>query len=142
MVYLLLALSAAGVVLLCVRKRYLEISFGLIGPLVFITMVCANALNQNYAAGNYSHMNEMVFSSVALALGVVTMVYGVRNESFGRLNGGILLICAWLIAKFFNNDMSLLAKGALFIGLGVTFIVFNIIMVQRRRKTAGKAVAA
>lgn len=137
--YLLLAGCLAGIALLILKKRPLEISFGLVGPLVFGALLLATPLSKSQ--GDVEFLLETLFSIATFALGVYSMLLGIKSDSFGSLNGGILLIFLWLMARFFMSDLDFLFKGLLFICLGAAFIAFNVFFFLRRRKALGKEVA-
>ena len=138
--YAFLAFCVAGVAILCMRRRFWDIPFGLVGLLAFVSSLCASPFG--HSTYDPSLILQTVFSIAALALGVISMVSGVREDSFGRLNGGIVIVMAWLIGKFFSSDLDFLFKGLLFIVLGGAFIAFNVMMIIKRRKASRKEVAA
>jgi len=50
------------------------------------------------------------------------------------VNGGMGIISALIVLRFFDEDFSLLTKGCTFIVLGVGFLVTNIILARRLKK--------
>lgn len=132
LLYLLLAVCVAGLAALAIKRRLWDIPFGLVGPLTFATALStANITDIDFVSG-------MLFSAMTLLLGTLGIVSGVRANSAGSLNGGILLVFAWIIARFFISDLDFLTKGLIFIALGIVFIVVNVVFVRRRRAIAGK----
>ena len=72
----------------------------------------------------------------ALALGVVTMVRGIRDLRFASLNAGLLLVAALVIARFFDSELNFILKGAAFILVGAGFCVANIFLLKKRKAAA------
>ncbi len=68
-----------------------------------------------------------------LALGVWTLADGARERSLGRVNGGMLLIAALILARFFDSDLTFLSKGIAFIVVGVAFLAANLALAKRRK---------
>ena len=72
----------------------------------------------------------------ALALGVVTIVRGIRDLRFASLNAGLLLVAALVIARFFDSELNFILKGAAFILVGAGFCVANIFLLKKRKAAA------
>lgn len=79
-----------------------------------------------------------LFNLYLLAVGVSAIVGGIREERLGQLNGGMFVLAALLAARFFDSDLSIVARGLVFIVLGIGFLLINVWML--RRKAAAKAV--
>ena len=47
---------------------------------------------------------------------------------------GATLICALIIARMFESELSLLVKGLVFIVVGIAFLAFNILMSRLHRQ--------
>jgi uncharacterized membrane protein len=133
--YLLVAACLAGLLFLAARRRWWDMPFGAVGVLAFALCEFASL----HPTGEFL---KLLFNPIVLCLGVLTIVSGIRFQSFGSLNGGLLLIAAWMLTKYLDDDLSLLFKGMLFIIIGVAFIAANISLVYRRRKALKKEVAA
>ena len=65
--------------------------------------------------------------SVALQLAITLIVLEFSGRR-GTPRLGAALLSILLIARMCESDLSLLAKGLAFIGIGVAFLVFNIFM--------------
>jgi uncharacterized membrane protein len=69
-----------------------------------------------------------------LALGIVIIFNGVKENHLGLLNYGLLTLTALIACRFFDSKISFIVKGALFILAGIGFFLANYWMVQRRKK--------
>jgi len=118
----------AAIVLLATtwrRKQLLGLLLGL-APLmaVFGYGIASKTGTYALAAG--------LFDVYLLVAGIWLLVTGIRIPRQGQMNIGLLLISALIIARFFDSDLDFLLRGLIFIGLGVAFLVTNIIMVRRK----------
>ena len=68
-----------------------------------------------------------------LVAGVSVLVRGVRRESIGTVNLGMLILAALMAARFFDADLGLLVRGIAFILLGAAFLAANALLVRRFR---------
>ena len=70
----------------------------------------------------------------ALAVGLTVCVQSLRLGHLGTANGGLLLVLAVLTARFFDADLSFVARGVGFILLGSSLLVMNLWMIRQRRE--------
>ncbi len=68
------------------------------------------------------------------AFGVFTVRDGARQNKLSLLNYGLLILTALIICRFFDLDMSFVARGLLFVLVGAGFFVANIWMVKKRKQ--------
>jgi len=73
----------------------------------------------------------LLFNAYMFALGVGTIVWGVREGAIGIVNGGMIILTALIVARFFDSDMGLIARGVAFILIGIGFLVTNLILIKR-----------
>ena len=73
-----------------------------------------------------------VFNVYLFALGMVAIVLGLRRSGLAQLNGGLAILSALIVARFFDTDLSFALRGVVFIALGAAFLVANVVM--RRKK--------
>ena len=81
-------------------------------------------------------MNELI-SAVAMNVfvfifGLYVIARGISGRSLVMLNLGMLLIGTLIMARFLDSHFSLFLRGLVFIGLGVTFLAVNRVMVRRK----------
>jgi uncharacterized membrane protein len=75
-------------------------------------------------------MNFYVF-----ALGVFTLVRGVKRDSLLSMNEGLLLLTALIISRFFDGDYGFVARGVAFIVVGFGFLGMNLwVLINRKNK--------
>ena len=68
-----------------------------------------------------------------LALGVGTIVSGIRGSRLGMINGGMLVVIALIVTRFFDCDVSLVGRGIFFIVLGIGFLTTNLVLAKRMK---------
>lgn len=68
-----------------------------------------------------------------LAMGVITIRQGVKQNHLGILNYGFMIVMALVVVKFFDQNLPFVLKGSLFILAGIGFVAANIIMVKKRK---------
>lgn len=67
-----------------------------------------------------------------LVIGLFLLGRGYRKRQVSIFNIGMLLISALVIARFFDVDMSFLARGVLYIALGMVFLWVNYRMMKQK----------
>jgi uncharacterized membrane protein len=88
------------------------------------------------ARGGPPHFEWLVFNLWLLAVGAVTLKEGFRRMEFGTANRGLLAIGAFLIARFFDTDVSFLLRGVAFVALGAGCLGVNIWLARRGGRSA------
>lgn len=77
----------------------------------------------------------VVFNLFVFAFGVTLLVSGVNRGALGRVNAGMLMLAAVIVLRFFDSDLSLVARGLVFVALGIAFLVVNGILSRRFRRS-------
>lgn len=72
----------------------------------------------------------------AFVLGIATIVYGIRKGRIGTVNGGMGILSALIVLRFFDEEFSFVVRGCAFIVLGIGFLATNIFLARRSRKEA------
>ncbi len=73
-----------------------------------------------------------LFDVYLLVAGLWLVVAGIRINQQGQMNVGLLAVAVLIIARFFDTDLSFILRGLIFIGLGVAFLVANVVMMRRK----------
>jgi len=73
----------------------------------------------------------IAFNVWLLAFGVLTVVDGVRSSALGTANLGLLTLAALIAARFFDTDLSFLARGLVFVAFGIGCLAVNVWMMRR-----------
>jgi uncharacterized membrane protein len=68
-----------------------------------------------------------------LTIGVLTIWEGARENHFGILNYGLLIVSALIVCRFFDTDLNFVLKGLLFVGVGFGFFFANYRMSNKRK---------
>lgn len=75
----------------------------------------------------------ILFNVYTLVLGIEFIVRGIRAESIARANFGLLVIAALAFARFFDSDLSFVARGIGFIVVGAAFLIANLLFFRQRK---------
>ncbi|MDE0838960.1 MAG: DUF2157 domain-containing protein [Kiritimatiellae bacterium] len=84
------------------------------------------------ARPQWTLVTVIVFNIYVFALGAQRLVIGFKSMRVGMVNTGILLIFALIILRFFDTEMSFVARGIVFVILGVAFLVTNVVLARRK----------
>ena len=125
--YVLTAALLAAVVPLLVtawRRDRARIVYGIMPVLVVMAYALASLARGEVAA-------MVLFNLYMFALGLFTIVAGIRGGRLGALNGGMVIVTAVLVARFFDSDLGFIARGVAFILIGIGFLVANLVMVKK-----------
>jgi hypothetical protein len=96
------------------------------GALVPATLGVAAALAGHVTAA-------MLVGNVYLAaLGLATLARGLAEARLGATNVGLILLAALASARFFDADLSFLARGIGFVLVGAAFLGVNMYLVRKR----------
>jgi hypothetical protein len=82
------------------------------------------------ATKNLEVVGAVMFNLYLLALGVGTLVIGMRGRRLGTVNAGMVVLAAVILCRFFDADFSFLAKGIAFIVVGIGFLTTNLVLLR------------
>jgi uncharacterized membrane protein len=75
---------------------------------------------------------SMLFVNIAIVLGGLEMIIsGSRKAEIGKINHGLIFLSAVILIQFFEGDFGLIAKGSVFISVGLGLLLFNIFLRRR-----------
>lgn len=77
----------------------------------------------------------VIFCVYLFALGIYLIAQGVNNKSMLHLNVGMLVVCAMILSKFFEVDVSLTVKGIVSIVMGMCFLATNVVLSKNLKST-------
>ena len=80
----------------------------------------------------------ILFDIYLLALGIGVTLSGIRQGELSTVNTGTLILSLLLITRFFDNEMGFVARGIVFILIGILFLVTNGLMVRWLRTQKGE----
>jgi hypothetical protein len=69
-----------------------------------------------------------------LALGIFTLLRGIRAGRAFEANLGMLVIAILAIARFFDSDLEFVVRGIAFIAIGLGFFATNVFVFKRRAR--------
>lgn len=104
-------------------------------PLGAMPMVATIA----YAIGsdpNYDFVPYILFNVYVFAVSIFTIARGVRTERLEIVNSGMLIFSTLVAMRFFDSDLSFVARGAAFIAIGIGFLATNMVLIARKRTKA------
>jgi hypothetical protein len=86
-----------------------------------------------FIIGLASTLAVVLINLLVLAIGIITIRNGSKENHLGILNYGLLIVTALVMIRFFDTDLSFVTRGSLFICLGIGFLVSNFMMFQKRK---------
>lgn len=101
--------------------RFMEIIFILV---IFIFML-------GYASGTLS---IFLINTTVLSLGLLTIKKGALQDHLGILNYGLMIITALILCRFFDADISFVARGIMFVLVGIGFFAGNFLLLKKRKR--------
>jgi hypothetical protein len=110
------------------RKETKRLYFGVM-PLVAACGYALAALTDRELAA------AALFSVYLFVISIATLVRGFRERRQGLVNGGMLMLSALIVNRFFDSEFDLLTRGIVFILLGVGFFAANIMLTRRKEAT-------
>lgn len=75
----------------------------------------------------------LVCNLLLLAAALSTIAEGSRRDSLARLNYGLLILMALVVARFFDQDISFIIRGLFFTAAGAGFFIANYRLLRKRR---------
>ncbi|HEX7518286.1 MAG TPA: DUF2157 domain-containing protein [Chthoniobacterales bacterium] len=75
---------------------------------------------------------SLLLNLYGLALGICTLLRGVRAGRVFEANLGMLIITVLAIARFFDSEFEFLVRGLGFIVIGAGFLITNMVVFKRR----------
>lgn len=119
------ALSLFGIAIR--RKLWRAIPISSLAPTVLVlSLLPATLMHPIVAAA--------IITIVVIGLGIWYVFQGVASDSTSQLNFGLILLMSLLTLRFFDQDLSFIARGIAFIIMGLILIGMNIW--HSRRKSA------
>ena len=72
-----------------------------------------------------------LFNLLVLSFGVFSIFEGTKENNMSRINWGLGMISILLMLRLFDSSIGLIAKGTVFIIIGVGFILLNLIISRK-----------
>jgi hypothetical protein len=77
---------------------------------------------------------SLLMNGFVLALGVFTLLRGVRAGRAVEANLGMLVVAILAAARFFDSDLEFIIRGIAFIAIGLGFLVTNLVVFKRKAR--------
>ncbi len=74
----------------------------------------------------------IIFNIYLFSLSVVIITAGIKEMLLSVVNIGMFMLSALIVVRFFDSDMSILARGIAFIVIGVGFLTANFVIIKRK----------
>lgn len=124
---ILLPVLATGLLVMAFRRNdRSHLLFGILPVIAVVSYAMAAAMNTEFPA-------MLLFNIYVLVLGLRTVIVGIRQSRIGTVNAGMLILAALIVARFFDVDMSFMARGIAFIVLGIGFLATNLVLMKRAK---------
>jgi len=75
-----------------------------------------------------------LFNLYLFALGLVTIITGIRDSHLGTVNAGMLILAVMIVARFFDSDLGFVIRGLAFILVGIGFLLTNWMIIRKAKK--------
>lgn len=75
---------------------------------------------------------SLLLNFFVLALGVFTLLRGIRAGRVLEANLGMVVIAILAVARFFDSDLEFVIRGIAFIAIGLGFLVTNLVVFKRK----------
>jgi uncharacterized membrane protein len=124
-VWILAALLFAGYALW--KKRESNLAPAVLTPIVLIAWLISK---QN---GN-GLVPFLLLNFFLLALGVYTLLRGIRSRRVFEANLGMVVIAILATVRFFDTDLEFVVRGIAFIAIGLGFLVTNLVVFKRKAR--------
>jgi hypothetical protein len=92
-----------------------------------------------FLIGMRSPIAVVLINFLVLAIGVMTIREGARQDHFGILNYGLLIVASLVICRFFDTNLGFVFKGMLFVMVGLGFFFANYWMMKKRKVITAEA---
>jgi hypothetical protein len=76
---------------------------------------------------------SLIFNAYFFVLGVAILAGGIRERSLGRVNLGMAVLGVLIVTRFFDSELSFVARGVAFIVVGMGFLAANLVLLRRDR---------
>lgn len=77
---------------------------------------------------------SLLLNFFLLALGILTLLRGIRSGRVVEANLGMVVIAILGTARFFDTDLEFVVKGIAFIAIGLGFLVTNLVLFKRKAR--------
>lgn len=121
----ILVVTVVNLLLKAVKElRVFEMSFGMM-PLLSIFCYIFTGLDGNEIIAVW------IFNLYVLYLGIICVLYGMKEKQLGVTNAGILIMSIIIFTRFVDASLGIVERGVIFMVIGAGFIFANITLAKR-----------
>src|SRR2546421_8487902 len=124
-VWILAALLFAGYALW--KKRESNLAPAVLTPIVLIAWLISKQNGDGLVP-------FLLLNFFLLALGVYTLLRGIRSRRVVEANLGMVVTAILATARFFDTDLEFVVRGIAFIAIGLGFLVTNLVVFKRKAR--------
>lgn len=86
-----------------------------------------------FLVGLYSEVSVLLINLIVVFIGIWTIWEGAKDNKLGILNLGLIIIMSLVACRFFDEDLSFVIRGVLFVLAGIAFFATNYWMLKKRK---------
>jgi uncharacterized membrane protein len=109
------------------KKREVNIAPAAFAPIALVAWAIAKLTGDPL-------IPSLLLNFFMLALGIFTLLRGIRAGRVFEANLGMLVVASLAIARFFDNDFEFFIRGVAFIAIGLGFLGTNLVVFKRRAR--------
>ncbi len=87
------------------------------------------------AYGGRTLASLVLFNGFVFVYGLALLREGVRSGALGGVNAGLGLMALVIALRFFDSGLPILARGLVFVVLGAAFLIVNVMLSRRVRRS-------
>lgn len=95
--------------------------------LAFIPVILVLTLSSS------SILITVLFNLLVFVIALFKVITGIKDNLLGKLNAGLLIITVLVICRFFDQDMSFILRGVIFLALGTGFLLSNLWILKKKK---------
>ncbi len=117
---------SAGAIILYIRRKQWKwfhlADMDLVLIPLFILLFTANSVS------------FIISNILALAVGIVIMIRGIRSNQLLTINFGLFIIAVLILSRFFESNLSFLIRGIVFAIIGLAFFMTNYYLTKKSKR--------
>ncbi len=86
-----------------------------------------------FIIGIWTPKAAILVNLLILAIGLLTVKTGAEQNHFGILNYGLIILLILVLCRFFDESISFVMRGIMFMGVGILFFLANYRLIKQRQ---------